>query len=428
MSDKREHLSFSVRVADQLNTDNDYKKIAQIEKEVFKKKFNIYFSDDKYWPKRDTKKRIREIKIYQELKHFERSYQNWLDFHLENGFPTFYSVLGANFNVNMNRLHEIYKFKKENSYIPIDIIEEAYKTIKKTEIRSKYNRFLKMFRNYYNSLDEEERSELDVKHSEWQYYEKKKIIMSLILERHKNWEILYLIGINLFSISKIKSNCKMQDIIALCEKSFKDTTKRGKILAYITQTFLNSFVYQEYRTFLSIFPSFFLKKEKNLVAIKLQKHWQKINFTINDFRDILLSEEPLMDKINTYKSILSTNNDWLNYLPPHKKTLYQVLDIDIVNLNSNDSLELKNINSQFRDLLFKKYKNAQKSPETNLAYTTLKNPQIRANYDWMLKNNLVLMKIFFLLQIKDLGNEYLEQILKGNRCIEDILIQFFLGH
>jgi len=424
LSDKHEHLSSSIKVADQLNTNKDYKKIAQIERNILKKKINLYFSNDIYWPRRDTKNRIREIKIYQELRYFEKSYRNWLDFHLENGIPTFYSILGVNFNVNIKLLKQIYEFKQENSFIPIDIIEEAYKTIKKAEIRAKYNRFLKMFRNYYNSLDEEERLELDAKHSEWQYYEKKKTILSLILERHKNWKILYLIGINLFSISKIKSDYKTQDILELYEKYSKDTSKIGKILAYVTQTFLNSFVYQEYRIFLSIFPSIFLDQEKNLVAKKLQKHWQKMNFTINDFRDILLSKEPLMERINKYNSILSKNNDWLNYLPPHKKTLYQVLDIDIVNLNSSDLMELKDNNLQFRDLLFKKYKNARKSPKTNLAYTTLKNPQRRANYDWMFKNNLVLMKILFLLQIEDLGNEHLKQILKGEQCIQDLLIQF----
>jgi len=413
----------SLEAVDPLNPDIDYKKITHFERNGFKKKLNLYYSNDKYWPKRNRKMQIRELKVYQELRYFEKSYKDWLYYHLEYGCPTFFSILGTDLNVNMKRLKEIYQFKRENSYIPKYIIEEAYKTIKNVQLRSKYNRFIKMFSNYYNLLEEEERTELDNKHSDWLYYEKKKIILSLILERHKNWELLYVTGINLFSITNIKHSYKMEDIIALYKKYLKDTSEKNKILAFITKKFLNSFVYQEYRTFLSIFPTFFLKKKKNQVSMKLQNHWLKMNFKLTDFCDILLSEEPLMEKIEKHRSILSKNYNWIEYIPPNKKTLYQVLDIDNKNLDlsSKENIETKNKDLQIRDLLFKKFKSAQKSPETNLAYTTLRNSQIRSDYNWMLKYNLVLMKILFLLQIDKLNHKSLNQMVKGKRNIEDLL-------
>lgn len=412
----------SFEVIDQLNPEINYKKIAYSERSSFKKRLNLYYSNDKYWPKKNRKMQIRELKVYQELRYFGKSHKDWLYYHLEYGCPTFFSILGVDLNVNMNRLKEIYQFKCENSYIPVYIIEEAYKTIKNVQLRSKYIRFIKLFRHYYNLLEEEEKTELDDKHSDWLYYEKKKIILSLILERHKNWDLLYVIGINLFSITNIKHSYKMKDIFALYKKYLKDTSEKSKILAFITKKFLNSFVYQEYRTFLSIFPTFFLKKKKNRVAEKLQKHWLIMNFKLTDFRNILLSEERLMEKIDAHHSILSKNINWIDYLPPNKKTLYQVLDIDIKSFNSNIKIESENINSQFRDLLFKKYKCAQKSPEINLAYTILRNPQMRADYDWMLKNNLVLMKILFLLQIDNLNHKSLNQMIKGKQNIKDFLI------
>ena len=423
MNEKGESLVGSEKIIDQFNFDSQ--KISQIERDAFKKELQGYFFTDKYWPKINTQMRIREIKVYKQLKNFERSQRDWVYFHLDCGYPTFYSILGVDFNVNKTQLQKIYKFKCDKSYFPLEIIEEAYKTIKNLEIRSKYNQFIRTFRDFYNILSEEERSELDKKHSEWQSNEKKKIILSLILERHKNWEILYLIGMNLFSISKIKSNFKMQDILSLYEKYSKSRAKMAKILACVTQTFLNSFVYQEYYTFLSLIASFLLNSERSMVINKLQKHWQKFNFTFNDFRDILLSQEPVMEKIKTYESILFKNCSWLKYLPPHKETLYCFLDLDINALNLQESIKESNDNnnSEFRDLLFKKYKIAQKTPETNLAYTILKNPALRADYDWMLKNNLLLMKILLLLRFKEIDSIKRKQILNGSLQIEDMLIQ-----
>ncbi len=424
MNFKQKSLSFPDLSDDQMISDYNYEEIAKIERETFMKKLHTFFLRDKYWPKINMETNERKIKIYQELKHFEKSHRDWVYSHLDYGCPTFYSILAVDINVDMMRLHENYLFKQQNSCIPSDIIEEAYKTIKKIELRKKYNRFLKMFRNYYTLLDEDERSELDKKHSEWQYNERAKTMLSLILERQKNWEVLYLIGLNLYSISKIEPNYRFSDVVSLYKKYLKSRAKHSKIQVLITKLFLNPFVFKEYKVFLSIYTSIFFDDRKDQYITKLQKYWHKFNFTINDFSDILLSNEPLREKLTTYQSIISRNYNWLEYLPPHNKTLYEVLNIDIMNSNYSNSVESTTRNSQFRDLLFKKYKIVQKTSETNLAYSILKNPQTRTDYDWMLKNNLVLMKILFLLQLEDLDPKYLDQIIKGKKSIEDILIQY----
>ena len=117
------------------------------------------------------------------------------------------------------------------------------------------------------------------------------------------------------------------------------------------------------------------------------------------------------------------NNIWLDYLPPNKNSFYRILNIDINNLNSINEMESNTKNSEFRELLFKKYKIVEKTSETNLAYSVLKNPQTRKEYDWLLENNLILMKILFLLQIEYLDSRFLNKIIKKQNTIEEILIQ-----
>lgn len=405
------------------NIIDHYQKIAQNERNIFMKKLHTFFTKDKYFPNSEIETHEREIKIYQEFKYFEKTHRDWFYYHLEDGFPTFYSILGVNKHVDMKRLDENYIFKRQNSYLPLEIIEEAYKTIKKVELRKNYNRFLKMLQNYYPLLEEEEKIEINKKHSEWQYFERAKTMLSLIVERHQNWEVLYLIGLNLFTIAKLTPEFNYSDIITLHKKYLKSRAKYAKIQVLITKLFLNPFVFKEYKIFLSLFPLNFLDDEKNRVIAKLQRHWSKFNFTINDFGEVLLSDESLREKLVNYQSIIIKNNNWIEYLPPHKNTFYNILNIDINNLNSINEMESNIKSSEFRELLFKKYKIAEKTSETNLAYSVLKNPQTRTDYDWLLKNNLIFMKFLFLIQIEYLDSMYLNKIIKEQQNIEDILIQ-----
>ncbi len=316
MKNANENISLMIKDEFQFDIGKNYKNIAQIGRNAFKKRVSILISKDRYWPKINSNMHIREVKLYQELRYFERSYRNWLYIHLGEGYPTFYTILGVSSTVDRDKLQNVYQFKRENSYFNVEIVEEAYRTIKNSKNRSKYNRFLKMFRYYYNMLEEEKRLNLDRKHHEWQLHENKKIILSLILERHKNWGVIYQMGINLFYISKIKANNKMRDIFKLYKNHLMDTSKHGQVLVAVCQLFLNSFVYQEYRTFLSNYASYFLNHNECLVIDKLQRHWKKFQFTINDFYELFLNKDPLTEKIITYQSILSSNNDWLCYLPP----------------------------------------------------------------------------------------------------------------
>jgi len=387
--------------------------------------FKCYYSKDTYWPKNNKiTERVREIKIYQEYQYFAKSYRQWLYHHLECGYPTFYSILGVDFNANAIQLQKNYEYKIKNSYFSIDVIEEAYQTIKNSELRKKYNRFLKMFQNYYRTIDENERLELNKKHTEWQFYERNKILLSLILDRHKNWELLYFMGINLFSIVKITLDCTKLELQELYNKYLKARSIQGKIRISITQIFLDYLVYKEYKAFLSKFPDLFLNPNKKYVIKKLQQNWKKFNFTLNDFQNFFLLDDPLMPKINNLVKILSKNINWLKHLPPHERTLYHVLDINVPSLYSNDSTEIIKGETKFRAILYEKYKVAKKTSETNLAYSVLKNPLLRANYDWMLKNYVILKKMQFLLQIYTLSRKEIIQLFKANSNIENLINQF----
>ncbi|MEA1895667.1 MAG: hypothetical protein U9N36_10815, partial [Euryarchaeota archaeon] len=78
--------------------------------------------------------------------------------------------------------------------------------------------------------------------------------------------------------------------------------------------------------------------------------------------------------------IMNEHIDWVDYIGD--KTFYDVLTID------RDSIpEDKREAERFiRDV----YKGLERTPEVNRAYSVLKNFRMRADYDWMLKQNAII--------------------------------------
>ena len=77
---------------------------------------------------------------------------------------------------------------------------------------------------------------------------------------------------------------------------------------------------------------------------------------------------------------------------PPASNFYQILGINTPPALS-DTSSSDQANPPFRDVLFDSFKVAPKSPDVSLAYTVLRNPQLKSQYDWMIENNMVMMKM-----------------------------------
>lgn len=351
-----------------------------------------FFAEDMYWPKEDAPTRGKQFQTYQRFRGFERAHKKWTRYHCDEGYPTFFSILCAEPRLDIFRLDKVYPFKLANSSFPKDLIEEAYKTLKSEKLRTTYLQFLKIFQEFYVDVaDPEYRTSLDEAHEAHQYIEKNQILLSCISGGHPNWGVMHEMGINLLSIGRIKSGDNAEKLARLSQRKPKPP---GSILSIIRSqvrlALSSSGTLAEYKLFAEIYPPSLPPKENDLIK-KYRNLWTKCNFQPADF-EILLSAEPVEKMISKWDDTLNQHGDWAKNLPPNPDTFYHLLD-----LPPPPSLSPAT-GTSFRDLLFAKFKTLPKTPEVNAAYTVLRNPTDKADYDWMLTCHPTVAKVVPLLE------------------------------
>jgi molecular chaperone DnaK len=132
----------------------------------------------------------------------------------------------------------------------------------------------------------------------------------------------------------------------------------------------------------------------NQRTVKLEarsrKNWKRIERGIFDKIILTALNEP--DVIEKYMQrqveILNSNQDWKQYLPPNKETFLSILGLDAGSLRADK----KEVEIAIRE----KYRQFEKTPQVNLAYSVLKNTSQRGNYLWLLENHKMLNTLFSL--------------------------------
>jgi len=86
-------------------------------------------------------------------------------------------------------------------------------------------------------------------------------------------------------------------------------------------------------------------------------------------------------RLNKWSILIERYPEWVNYLPPKKETFYSMLGI------RKDDTDRFPSDDDVRDFLRDKYQFINKTPEVNFAYTFLRKPDVREDYNWMLLNH-----------------------------------------
>jgi len=92
-------------------------------------------------------------------------------------------------------------------------------------------------------------------------------------------------------------------------------------------------------------------------------------------------------RLNKWTVMIQRYPEWTNHLPPKKETFYHLLGI------RKDDADRFPVEDDVRDFLRDKYQSINKTPEVNFAYTFLRKPDVRGDYDWMLLNNRIMQGI-----------------------------------
>jgi hypothetical protein len=343
--------------------------------------------DDPYWKVSPVFMDIHRIGRH--IERFERigdQHPQWLNDILE-GVPTYYCVLGVHRGATMDAIVSAFAERMDSPSYPEEILYEALDVLSTPLLQAEYDEFLSLFEHYTKCLPPFEKKELIQKHTDAINNANKMDFFTQIQNKFGEYCNLYFEGMPDFY--EYAGLLKDSDI----ETIKRDCPHDSELLKKIYSTLTTPNLRQEYDTLLA-----FLSENGSPEGFENQKNkkllWKQLDREMVENIILLILSRP--DAIEYYfkksDTILNTNQDWREYLPPSKESFFSILGVD-AGVLSEDKKEVESI-------IRNKYRQLERTPRVNLAYSILKNQTLRDDYLWLFENNAMITTIASLLSIK----------------------------
>ncbi|VVB86989.1 DnaJ domain protein [uncultured archaeon] len=334
---------------------------------------DIPIEDDPYWKVSAAHMDAHRIgRFLAKFEKFEENHPEWTEELLE-GTPTFYCVLGIRKGTGKDEVEKAYHLKSVFSSYPDYILDESLEVLSDPKLQKEYDELLFVFEQMTKCIPATEKNDLIQMHSLRLNVEKDFVRMEPLMSRYKSYIDFYMNGMpDFYEISGLGHDSSMEEIKKRCDGGSELFKKIYVILG-------NPASREEY-DFLMRFMLKFGGSSEVEKRLNRKKRWESLDNNL--FEKIVLfalsnSEETEKFKKRIYE-ILKSNQDWLQYLPPNRETLFSMLGIDKNSL-PDDKKEIEKV---IRD----KYRNLEKTPRINLAYTVLKNASQRDDYLYLMQN------------------------------------------
>ncbi len=335
------------------------------EKRAFDEWMELYSCDDPYWkvPARYMDP-SRLDKIYDKLERFKKLYPKWTE-DLKSGLPTYYCMLCVTKDAPADELKKAYEQKKKCSVYPPEVIDRAYDALSTEKKRSAYNIVLRLFLKISQSLTPNIKREMIDDHDDWLKEEKEYATWEYITEKRGAWLELFHRGAPTFyDVLGLD-----EDTEVLAVKSSAEIERMSSLEVEIRKILENPQLRFEYDYMLDYIINEALD-EYELEEIEDKRAL----WTGKDDLYLLLLER--FDDLKRYEKIKHEHEDWEKYTGD--KTFYDLLNIDAASIPDARREAENSIRGAYRD--------KERTPEVNLAYSILKNSQLRDDYNWLLKN------------------------------------------
>jgi hypothetical protein len=352
------------------------------------KKQEIPIEDDPYWVVSSIYMDSHRVgRFISRFERFEDLHSEWT-YDLMNGIPTYYCVLGVERGATKEEIERAYERKLKFSSYPKEVIGEAFDILSSPRLQKEYDELLFTFEQVTKSMPSHEKNELVKKHRAHISVEKEFRRMGQILSRYKDYPLLYMLGMpDLYEIAGLAKDSTTEEIRRNCRT---DSELLEKISAVLGDT-----ASREEYDFMLGFIAKYAKKESLEAREKYRKKWNSIDRGI--FERIVLTALNGPDAIERYMQrraeILNSNQDWKQYLPPEEETFLSVLGLDAGSLRADKREVERAIRERYRQL--------EKTPQVNLAYSVLKNTALREDYLWLLENHEMLDPLASLLSAEE---------------------------
>jgi len=332
------------------------------EKKAFDEWLEPFTCEDTYWkvPTRYMDP-SRLDRIYDKIERFEETYKKWTD-DLYSGLPSYYCVLCIAKKASAEECKKAYERKKKCSVYSQELIERAYEALSTEINRSTYNTILRLFLKISQALPPNKRREMIEYHDEWLKREKEYATQRYIVEKRGAWLELFRLGAPTFyEVLGVDADSKD-------EKTGKERVGMNRLRAEISNILANPQLRFEYDYMLDFANETIDEEELEEIEAK------RVLWAGKD--DLYLFLLTRFDDLKRYEEIKTEHEDWTKYSAD--KTFYDVLNIDAASIPEDKREAETIIRTAYRDV--------ERTPEVNFAYTILKNAKLRDDYNWLLKN------------------------------------------
>ena len=333
----------------------------------------ISIEDDPYWKVGGVHMDAHRVgRFLDKFERFEEKRPEWTD-ELLDGAPTYYCVLGVSKGTGLDEVKKAYDIKSAFSSYPHYILDRALEVLSDPKLQKEYDELLFVFEQMTKCMPPIEKSEMIKIHSHRVEVEKQFVRMRPLLPRYKTYMDFYIKGMpDLYEIAGFDHDSSIEEIKKRCDAGSDLYKKILEILGNTTSR-------EEY-DFVMRFMMKFGDRSEIEKRMNRKKRWEGLDKNLFE-KTVLFglcnSEEMEKFKVRLYE-ILKSNQDWLQYLPPNKKTFFSTLGIDKNSL-PNDKKEIEKV-------IREKYRTLEKTPSINLAYSVLKNASQREDYLYLMQN------------------------------------------
>ena len=328
----------------------------------------LFACDDLYWkfPTRyvDFSRLMGHAKKFET---FEKQYPDCIE-DLLSGSPTYYCVLCVSKNDPPDVIKEAYQRKIEQSTYPDDVIERACETLSDRKKRSDYEEILRLFLKLMQGYSAKDKRELVEEHDEWIEDEKDYATVNYIMNRRGAWLNLYHLGAPTFYelLGVDRAKLKAGEVVQ-CENEGVDP----RLAEDACRVLNNPQLRFEYDFMLD-------RADEILPADYLMDGESRRPVWAGNDRLYLVTLRCYED-VRKHDLLMNEHGDWMDYTGD--KTFYDVLTIDKDSIPEDKREAERFIRNVYKDL--------ERTPEVNRAYSVLKNFRMRADYDWMLKQETI---------------------------------------
>ncbi len=324
----------------------------------------LFACDDPYWkfPTRyvDFPRLMGHAKKFENLgNHYPDCVEDLL-----SGVPTYYCVLCVSKSDPRDVVRKAYQRKRGFSGYPDHVLERACEMLGDRKKRSDYEEILRLFLKVMQGYSAKDKREIVEEHDEWLEEEKHCATGLYIVKARGAWINLSHLGAPTFYelLGVDRKELKAGDEVR-CNKEGLDRRLSEEVCRILNNPQLRF----EYDFMFSIADK--IQSVDYLMDIERRKPVWKGN-------DLAyLAALRYYDVVLRYQQIMSAHIEWAKYTDD--KTFYDVLTIDRGSI-PEDKREAERF---IRNV----YRNMERTPEVNLAYSVLKNFRMRGDYDWLLE-------------------------------------------